>query len=99
MSQGPPHGGPFACGEVPIATPTLITEDMAAYTTGRPGSTIRRWASEGRITRHGHGRGQVRYDLHELPVATRDEYTGEILHRADPPPLPQRAPGAAQTAV
>jgi len=76
-----------------MTSPILITEDMAAYRSGRPGSTIRRWAAEGRIRRYGAGRGQVRYDLHDLPVATRDEYTGEILDREPAPPLP--APRAA----
>ena len=44
----------------------LVPEADAAHFTGRPGSTIRRWAHEGLITRHGHGRGQVKYNLYEL---------------------------------
>lgn len=65
----------------------LIPVDLAAHYTGRPASTIRRWAAEGRITRYGTGRGQVRYDLDELPHAHRDE-TGELVV-PDAPPLPQ----------
>ncbi|MCD9196060.1 DNA-binding protein [Streptomyces albireticuli] len=68
--------------------PLLVTEDMAAEYTGRPGVTIRRWAHEGRIHRHGSGRGRVRYDLWSLPRKTRDELTGEITPGA-PPPLPE----------
>lgn len=45
----------------------LITVHEAAIWTGRPLSTIRRWASEGRITRHGSGRNNVRFDVRELP--------------------------------
>ncbi|MPY47144.1 helix-turn-helix domain-containing protein [Streptomyces acidicola] len=72
--------------------PTLISAADAAYYTGRPVGTIWRWASEGRISRYGHGKG-VRYDLHELPPKTVDE-SGEA-HLGDTPPLPQRAPKAA----
>lgn len=57
--------------------PFLVTEELAALWTGRPASTIRRWAAEGRITRHGHGRGHVRYDLAELNAKTEDE-TGNV---------------------
>ena len=66
--------------------PTLITAADAAYYTGRPVGTIWRWASEGRISRYGHGKG-ARYDLRELPGKTVDEWTGET-HLGDPPPLP-----------
>lgn len=76
--------------EVPVA-PVLITAAEAALYTGRPVGTIWRWASEGRITRHGRGKA-VRYNLHELPHASRDEATGE-LRLGEPPQLPagQRA--------
>lgn len=70
--------------------PALVNEEAAAYYTGRPGATIRRWAHEGRITRYGSGRGNVRYDVHELPAKTVDEWTGEVT-LGDPPPLPDRA--------
>lgn len=53
--------------------PFLVTEELAVIWTGRPASTIRRWAHEGRITRHGHGRGNVRYDLGEMQAKTEDE--------------------------
>jgi len=58
--------------------PFLVTEELAAVWTGRPASTIRRWAAEGRITRHGHGRGNVRYDLAELNAKTEDE-NGNVI--------------------
>ena len=67
---------------------TLITEDMAAHWAGRPGSTIRRWAAEGRIRRFGEGRGKVRYNLWDFNKALRHEYTGELLKPGDPPTLP-----------
>lgn len=73
----------------------LVSEDLAAHYTGRPASTIRRWAAEGRITRHGSGRGNVRYDVFELPHAIRDEYTGDLLTPGLAPPMPQRNPKAA----
>lgn len=63
--------------------PFLVTEDLAAVWTGRPASTIRRWAAEGRITRHGHGRGNVRYNLAELPAKTEDE-DGNVVPGAAP---------------
>lgn len=53
--------------------PFLVSEELAAVWTGRPASTIRRWAAEGRIHRHGHGRGNVRYDLAELNAKTEDD--------------------------
>lgn len=73
----------------------LVTEEDAAWYTGRPGVTIRRWAHEGRIQRYGSGRGQVRYNAFELPHASRDEYTGDLLAPGETPPMPQRNPKAA----
>jgi hypothetical protein len=50
---------------------------------GRPVGTLKRWASEGRITRHGTSRpGGARWNLRELPQAI----PGEPL--PPPPPLP-----------
>ena len=66
--------------------PALVCAEDAAHYTGRPVGTIWRWASEGRITRYGKGKA-VRYDVHELPPKTTDEWTGEV-HLGDPPPLP-----------
>ncbi|MBQ1164233.1 hypothetical protein KBZ21_40240, partial [Streptomyces sp. A73] len=40
-------------------------------------------------------RGKVRYDLNELPLAVRDEYTREVLWHEDTPPMPESAPRAA----
>ncbi|WP_327066881.1 DNA-binding protein [Kitasatospora sp. NBC_01302] len=53
--------------------PRLVPEDLAVAYTGRPATTIRRWAHEGRISRYGHGRGRVRYDLLELHSKTLDD--------------------------
>ncbi|MGW2837322.1 helix-turn-helix domain-containing protein [Streptomyces sp. NPDC001493] len=72
--------------------PRLVTAADAAVYTGRATGTIWRWASEGRISRHGHGKG-VRYDLGELPRAVRDPWTDEIT-LGDPPPLPAGARAA-----
>lgn len=66
--------------------PKLIDAKAASYYTGRPVGTLWRWASEGRIASHGG-----KYDLNELPAATRDEWTREILTIGPPPPLPARA--------
>lgn len=52
--------------------PRLVPEDVAVIYTGRPPTTIRRWAHEGRISRYGKGRGKVRYDLLELPSEWED---------------------------
>ena len=67
-----------------MTAPVLITEDMAVEYTGRPATTIRRWAHEGRIHRHGKGRGQVRYNLWELHSKTVDDMTGEVTPGATP---------------
>lgn len=66
----------------------LLPEDLAALYTGRPASTIRRWAAEGRIQRYGSGRGKVRYSVYELPGKTVDDWTGVTTlgprHRCPP---------------
>lgn len=74
--------------------PALVNEEAAAYWAGRPGVTIRRWAHEGRIARYGTGRGNVRYNVHELPKAVRDEWTRELITPGDTPPLPADARAA-----
>lgn len=50
--------------------PILVTASEASLWTGRPVGTIWRWASEGRIRRHGGPGKKARYDLRELPAAT-----------------------------
>lgn len=72
--------------------PRLVTARDAAHYTGRPVGSIWRWASEGRISRYGHGKG-VRYDLRELPRRVVDEWTGQVT-LGDPPPLPAGARAA-----
>ncbi|HEY9370383.1 DNA-binding protein [Streptomyces sp.] len=66
----------------------LVNEEAAAYYAGRPGVTIRRWAHEGRIKRYGSGRGQVRYNVFELPKAERDEWTRELITPGATPAMP-----------
>jgi hypothetical protein len=75
--------------------PALVTEADAAYYAGRPGATIRRWAFEGRISRYGSGRGNVRYNVHELPHGERDEYTHELITPGEAPALPTAVQCAA----
>lgn len=72
--------------------PFLVTEEYAVIWTGRPASTIRRWAAEGRITRYGRGRGNVRYDLAELKSKTEDEF-GNIVP-GETPPMPAQLAAA-----
>lgn len=69
-------------------SPQLVTEDLAAYWTGRPQATIRRWAAEGRLTKHrdpARRRNGVLYDLAELPAAKRDPDTRELITPAKAP--------------
>jgi hypothetical protein len=68
----------------------MVSAELAAYYTGRPASTIRRWAAEGRIKRYGTGRGNVRYSVFELPRKTVDQWTGEVT-LGPAPPLPVAA--------
>lgn len=73
----------------------LIGEDLAAYWTGRPASTIRRWGLEGRVTRHedqSRRKNGVLYDLDELPVAERDSDTMALTKPAKAPSVIKRAP-------
>lgn len=72
----------------------LVDEEAAAYWAGRPGVTIRRWAHEGRIQRYGKGRGKVRYNVHEIPKAERDEWTRELITPGETPPMPTSAQAA-----
>lgn len=76
------------------STLALVPEEAAAYYAGRPGVTIRRWAHEGRIQRYGSGRGNVRYNVHELNQAVRDEWTRELIEPGKVPPLPTGAKAA-----
>lgn len=59
--------------------------DMA-YWAGRPVGTIWRWASEGRISVYGKGKG-ARYDLMEVDPAERDPDTRELLAPTPAPPI------------
>jgi hypothetical protein len=65
----------------------LVDTVTAVIYTGRPVGTLHRWASEGRIIRHGGTRpGTARWDLRELPMGV----PGQPLPAA--PPLPARRP-------
>lgn len=77
-----------------MANPRLVPEDLAVHWTGRPASTIRRWAMEGRISKYGTGRGNVRYDVGELHPAKRDEWTGEVIETGATPDMPRRLSAA-----
>ncbi len=72
------------------AVNALVNTTTAVTYTGRPVGTINRWATEGRITRHGKtGPGKALWDVRELPRAV----PGQPL--PPPPPLPRtRAPTA-----
>ena len=75
--------------------PQLVPEDLAAYWTGRPATTIRRWAAEGRLTRHHdptRRRNGVLYDLAELPEAKRDKDTRELIEPGPTPDIIETAP-------
>ncbi|MGW3321127.1 helix-turn-helix domain-containing protein [Streptomyces virginiae] len=76
-----------------LPTRGLLSEELAAIYTGRPASTIRRWAAEGRIQRYGSGRGKVRYSAYELPGKTVDNWTG-VTTLGPPPKLPAGARAA-----
>ncbi|SES03593.1 helix-turn-helix domain-containing protein [Streptomyces qinglanensis] len=62
----------------------LATASDVAYWTGRPVGTIWRWASEGRITVYGQGKG-ARYDLMEISPAQRDDDNNVIAPTPAPP--------------
>jgi YD repeat-containing protein len=73
----------------------LVPEDLAAYWTGRPTTTIRRWAAEGRLTRHhdpARRRNGVLYDLAELPEARRDADTRRLIAPGPTPGIIETAP-------
>lgn len=74
--------------------PQLVPEELAAYWTGRPATTIRRWAAEGRLTRHHNPRRRngVLYDLAELPEARRDPDTRALIEPGPTPDILNEAP-------
>lgn len=73
----------------------LIPVDLAAHVAGRPEATIRRWAAEGRLTRH-HDRWRrkngVLYDMDEIPEAERDKDTLKLIEPGATPPVIETAP-------
>lgn len=85
---------PFRASGGDRVPPQLVPEDLAAYWTGRPATTIRRWAAEGRLTRHHNPqrRNGVLYDLAELPEARRDSDTRKLIEPGLTPPIIDAAP-------
>ncbi|MEH0417821.1 DNA-binding protein [Streptomyces sp. B21-083] len=68
----------------------LLPLDLAAHVAGHPASTIRRWAAEGRLTRHPdrmRRKNGVLYDFNELPIAERDPDTLELIQPGATPPV------------
>lgn len=68
----------------------LIPVDLAAHVAGHPEATIRRWAGEGRITRHkdsARRKNGVLYDIDEIPEAKRDKDTLALIEPGATPPV------------
>ncbi|GAB3213308.1 hypothetical protein GCM10027294_43650 [Marinactinospora endophytica] len=65
--------------------PILVDIAAASVWTGLAPGTLRRWASQGRVTRHG-APGRLLFDLHELPAADAPEAAESLrlaaAHRA-----------------
>jgi hypothetical protein len=71
-----------------VRKPILVDTETAAHYVERSVWTIYRWASEGRLTRHGkRGRNGARWDLREL------EQSQPRAGQPDPPPPPKIAGG------
>lgn len=73
----------------------LVPLELAAYWAGRPETTIRRWTAEGRLTRHGdpaRRKNGVLYDLDEIPEATRNADTRDLIEPGATPPVIKHAP-------
>ncbi|MFI8872464.1 hypothetical protein [Streptomyces sp. NPDC055243] len=67
----------------------LIPIDLAAHVAGHPAATIRRWACEGRLTRHpdsSRRKNGVLYDIDEIPEAVRDKDTLKLVEPGATPP-------------
>jgi hypothetical protein len=72
----------------------LIPVDLAAHVAGRPEATIRRWAAEGRLTRHQdrwRRKNGVLYDMDEIPEAKRDKDTLALIEPGATPPIIETA--------
>ncbi|WP_435111889.1 helix-turn-helix transcriptional regulator [Nocardiopsis synnemataformans] len=65
--------------------PRLVDTEAAELYTGRPRTTLYRWAHEGRVTKYGtRGKGRALWNLNELPACP------EGGTPPPPPPLPAR---------
>lgn len=72
----------------------LIPVDLAAHVAGHPEATIRRWACEGRLTRHrdsSRRKNGVLYDIDEIPEAVRDKDTLKLIAPGATPPIIEAA--------
>lgn len=68
----------------------LIPVDLAAHVAGHPQSVIRRWAAEGRLTRHpdaSRRKNGVLYDIDEIPEAKRQKDTLKLIQPGATPPV------------
>jgi hypothetical protein len=68
----------------------LVPIDLAAHVAGHPQSVIRRWASEGRLTRYpdsSRRKNGVLYDIDEIPEATRHKDTLALIEPGAMPPI------------
>jgi hypothetical protein len=72
----------------------LIPVDLAAHVAGHPEATIRRWACEGRLTRHpdpSRRKNGVLYDIDEIPEAKRHKDTLKLIEPGATPPIIETA--------
>lgn len=68
----------------------LVPVDLAAHVAGHPQSVIRRWASEGRLTRYpdtSRRKNGVLYDIDEIPEAKRHKDTLTLIEPGAMPPV------------
>jgi len=73
----------------------LVPIDLAAHVAGHPQSVIRRWASEGRLTRYpdsSRRKNGVLYDIDEIPEAKRHKDTLALIEPGATPPVIDAAP-------
>jgi hypothetical protein len=68
----------------------LVPIDLAAHVAGHPQSVIRRWATEGRLTRYpdsSRRKNGVLYDIDEIPEAKRHKDTLALIEPGATPPV------------
>ncbi|MER6086300.1 MerR family transcriptional regulator [Streptomyces sp. NPDC001833] len=73
MTEPNPPAGPASGTATGTAKPRTVPTELAALAMGVTPATIRKWASRGKLTRHG-GPRRAEYDLDELfALARRSE--------------------------